>query len=125
MLIYRQRKTSDGAESAMRSNSSALTSRSSRACNIASLPSSVKLSLPYSLKMTSVCSPQRKILRKVSFKPPTLSQNFLIQYPPAVHLVLQPRDRWPIEVPGETRMGRSPPHDLVGKKRMQIMHGVG
>src|SRR5262249_56709637 len=42
----------------------------------------------------------------------------------AIHLVFEPLHRWPRIVPGQPRVRRPAPHDLIGKKWIEIVHGV-
>src|SRR5262245_48115869 len=42
----------------------------------------------------------------------------------AIHLVFEPLHRWPRIVPGQPRVRRPAPHDLIGEKWIEIVHGV-
>src|SRR5262245_10703683 len=50
--------------------------------------------------------------------------NLFPPHPAAIHLELEPAHRRAAEMPAEARARGTAPHDLVGEKRMQIVHRV-
>src|SRR5262245_50297582 len=82
---------------------------------------SVRVSSPRSSDSSRTCSDFASMFALLGLG---RSNDVLIAHAAAIHLVFELDDRWPGEMPGQAGPRGTPPNDLVGEERVEIMNRI-